>query len=204
VAQDPVLLQPITNGHAARMRFARFRTTVSGGDTQKKHRSSEKSRVSKSKAKKDNLIKSESSASLSSYAQVCTFSPRMIKQGCGQRAHKLKKFSPASAASPYLTDRDDFNARFLTPCSDDMTHGLGINPAAVEKVNRQTAADYSPSLGFMDAASLAHSPTFSAFDDASLDFNAFTADSQSHGISDLHAQSLADCPDWNDRLHLQY
>jgi hypothetical protein len=182
VAQDPVLLQPITNGHAARMRFARFRTTVSGGDTQKKHRSSEKSRVSKSKAKKDNLIKSESSASLSSYAQ----------------------FSPASAASPYLTDRDDFNARFLTPCSDDMTHGLGINPAAVEKVNRQTAADYSPSLGFMDAASLAHSPTFSAFDDASLDFNAFTADSQSHGISDLHAQSLADCPDWNDRLHLQY
>jgi hypothetical protein len=204
VAQDPVLLQPITNGHAARMRYARFRTTVSGGDTQKKHRSSEKSRVSKSKAKKDNLIKSESSASLSSYAQVCTFSSRMTQQGCGQRAHNLKQFSPASAASPYLNDRDDFNARFLTPCSDDMTHGLGINPAAVEKVNRQTAADYSPSLGFMDAASLAHSPTFSAFDDASLDFNAFTADSQTHGISDIHAQSLADCPDWNDRLHLQY
>ncbi|KAK5997106.1 hypothetical protein PT974_02458 [Cladobotryum mycophilum] len=121
VASDPVLLEPITNGHAARMRYSRFRATVSGQPS-KRRVSGEKPRVSKPKkgsAKKEKkLVKSESTPSLSSYAQ----------------------FSPASTSitSPYISEtQDDFNTRFLTPCSDDMTQGLVVHPAALEDARLQ-------------------------------------------------------------------
>ncbi|ETS06583.1 hypothetical protein M419DRAFT_117133, partial [Trichoderma reesei RUT C-30] len=74
VAADPVLLEPITNGHAARMRYSRFRATVTGHTPSKRGRSSDKSRVSKSKkgapTKKEKLIKQEpGSSSLAGYPQ---------------------------------------------------------------------------------------------------------------------------------------
>ncbi|KND94175.1 hypothetical protein TOPH_01098 [Tolypocladium ophioglossoides CBS 100239] len=182
VAQDPVLLQPITNGHAARMRYSRFRSTVTGHEPQKRSRHGEKARVSKSKKDhqsiKGTIIKSESGASLSSYAQ----------------------YSPSSDASPYMGDtRDDFRARFLTPCSDDMTQAMSVRPAAVENTASGflTGTDASPD--FLNHA--AHSPAFSAFD-AAYDLSRYStgSDFQSQDISDLSAtQSLMDCDqDWND------
>ncbi|KAJ4170713.1 hypothetical protein NW754_006850 [Fusarium falciforme] len=146
VAADPVLLQPITNGHAARMRFARFRATVNGHEPQKRNRTADKSRVTKSKktqpAKRESLIKAETGVNLSSYAQVRP-SPK-IKQEPSQPGY-LAQFSPASTSSPYLTDnRDDLNPRFLTPCSDDMTHGLAINPASLEDLRLRNG--FGPSM----------------------------------------------------------
>ncbi|KAK4101002.1 hypothetical protein N658DRAFT_76520 [Parathielavia hyrcaniae] len=52
VAQDPILAQPITNGHAARMRFSRFKAGMLGTEPQRRNRtnpSNSKSRVSKNK-----------------------------------------------------------------------------------------------------------------------------------------------------------
>ncbi|KAJ6441952.1 glutathione reductase [Purpureocillium lavendulum] len=180
VAQDPVLLQPITNGHAARMRYSRFRATVTGHEPQKRSRHGDKGKISKPKkdtqTKKEPTIKSESLASLSPFAQ----------------------FSPASMASPYMGDtQDDFGARFLTPCSDDMARALSVHPAAIENGNRKA----SSSSGF--ASSSDGSPDFPLFDtfDTPYDLTGCgtdPGDMQSQGLSDLGAtQSLIDySQDW--------
>src|SRR6478735_5402482 len=120
VASDPVLIEPITNGHAARMRFARFKTTVLGTQPQKRTRPAgpaDKSRVTKARKtqqpKKDSIGNSESGSSVSSYAQVRQ-SP-IIKQEQNQHAY-MAQFSPASTSSPFLNDNlDDFgcSSRFL-------------------------------------------------------------------------------------------
>ncbi|KAF4961466.1 hypothetical protein FSARC_10175 [Fusarium sarcochroum] len=210
VASDPVLLQPITNGHAARMRFARFRATVTGHEPQKRTRPADKSRVTKSKKtqqpKRDSLGKSESGVSLSSYAQIHP-SPT-IKQEQNQHGY-LAQFSPASTSSPYLTDnRDDFNPRFLTPCSDDMAQGLSINPASLEDLRLRNG--FGPSMDcapdFMaqpahDHITMGQSP-FHTFD-AAYDLTAYKStlgDAQSPAALDLHGgPTLADCsPDWAD------
>ncbi|KAH7154987.1 hypothetical protein B0J13DRAFT_214275 [Dactylonectria estremocensis] len=217
VAADPVLMQPITNGHAARMRFARFRTAVNGHEPQKRNRTADKSRVTKSKKPSqpkrdslDSLVKSESGISLSSYANVRPeFSPK-IKQEQNQRGY-LAQFSPASTTSPYLTDnRDDINPRFLTPCSDDMAHGLSVNPATLEDLRLQNG--FGPSVdcnqdlmpqSSHEHISLAQSP-FHTFDNA-YDLSSYKAvgDAQSPVALDLtSAQSLADfSPDWADAFH---
>lgn len=192
VAADPVLLQPITNGHAARMRFARFRTAVNGHEPQKRNRTADKSRVTKSKkpsqAKRDSLVKSESGISLSSYAN----------------------FSPASTTSPYLTDnRDDINPRFLTPCSDDMAHGLSVNPTTLEDLRLRNGfgpsmecnQDLMPQPGH-DHISLAQSP-FHTFENA-YDLSSYktAGDSQSPAALELTGvHSLADfSPEWADHF----
>ncbi|CAM1503904.1 Fc.00g014950.m01.CDS01 [Cosmosporella sp. VM-42] len=214
VAADPVLLQPITNGHAARMRFARFRQTVTGHEPQKRSKTADKSRVTKSKKaqqpKRDSLVKSESGVSLSSYAQVRR-SPK-IKQEQNQPAY-LAQFSPASMSSPYITDgRDDFNPRFLTPCSDDMTHAIAVNPASLEDLRHR---NFGPSIDcnpdFLqhtghEHAVLPQSPNFGNFD-AEYDLSSYrAADAHSPSTLDLNVgQSLADCgQDWTDRFHDQH
>lgn len=213
VAADPVLLQPITNGHAARMRFARFRTAVNGHEPQKRNRTADKSRVTKSKkpsqAKRDSLVKSESGISLSSYANVRSGSPPKIKQEHNQPAY-LAQFSPASTTSPYLTDnRDDINPRFLTPCSDDMAHGLSVNPTTLEDLRLRNGfgpsmecnQDLMPQPGH-DHISLAQSP-FHTFENA-YDLSSYktAGDSQSPAALELTGvHSLADfSPEWADHF----
>lgn len=174
VAADPVLLQPISNGHAARMRYSRFRATVSENRPSSKSKSGDKTRVSKSKSKSGDI--------------KCAADGSHIKQEyTGQSS--MSHYSPASTTSPYLSDnRDDFSARFLTPCSDDMASVLAVNPAAVEGPHNA----YSPSLDFMNAPAGMHSPhnDFSAFDEATFDMGAFTHETQAGTLED-----------WNDRLH---
>ncbi|KAM4059912.1 hypothetical protein HRG_002469 [Hirsutella rhossiliensis] len=189
VAQDPVLKQPISNGHAARMRYARFRATVTGHEPQKRACQDDKARVTKPKkgqqSRKSVTIKSESAPSLSSYAQ----------------------YSPASAASPYTCDApDDFHARFLTPCSDDMSHVMSIRPAAVERGfhpgGLAPTASVSTSPDYLNHT--APSPVFSAFD-ATYDLAGYEAGSTDgqHELGNLgQAQPSIDCGQaWNDRYH---
>ncbi|KAL2263268.1 hypothetical protein VTK26DRAFT_7533 [Humicola hyalothermophila] len=58
VARDPVLTQPITNGHAARMRYSRFKAAMLGHEPQRRNRTNpDKSRVSKKNLKKTNIRK---------------------------------------------------------------------------------------------------------------------------------------------------
>ncbi|UNI20054.1 hypothetical protein JDV02_006182 [Purpureocillium takamizusanense] len=184
VAQDPVLLQPITNGHAARMRYSRFRATVTGHEPQKRSRHGEKGKIAKPKkdtqVKKEPIIKSESLASQSPLAQ----------------------FSPASMVSPYLGDTlGDFSkARFLTPSSDDLGQAMLVHPAAVENGASNPPSVFTPST---DA-----SPDFPLFDtfEPVYDMTGYGAepgDFQTQDVSDIGAtQSLIDCSqDWSDRFH---
>ncbi|KAJ4136021.1 hypothetical protein NW768_003629 [Fusarium equiseti] len=213
VASDPVLLQPITNGHAARMRFARFKATVTGHEPQKRARPVDKCRVTKSKKtqqpKRESLGKSDSAASLPSYAQVRQ-SP-IIKQEQNQHGY-LAQFSPASTCSPYLTDnRDDFNNhRFLTPCSDDMAQGL-INPASLEDVRLRNG--FGPSMDSapdfmaqpMSDPIIVEQPPFHTFD-AAYDLTSYKSaigDAQSPNALDISgAPSLPDCTtEWMSHLN---
>ncbi|WZH46346.1 uncharacterized protein QYS62_007420 [Fusarium acuminatum] len=212
VAADPVLLQPITNGHAARMRFARFRATVTGHEPQKRARPADKCRVTKAKKpqqpKRDIVGKTDSRVDLVSYAQV-HHSP-LIKQE--QNHGYLAQFSPASTSSPYLTDNrgDDFNTRFLTPCSDDMTQGLAINPASLEDLRMRngfgpsmdTAPDFMPPPTH-DPIAMGQSP-FHTFD-AAYDLTSYKSaigDVQSPTALDLTGgPTFPDCnPDWSDQF----
>lgn len=136
------------------MRFSRFRSSVIGHEPQKRKGIADKCRITKStkkpqQTKRSSLVKSESGTSLASYTQVCQDSPK-VKQEKGQPSY-LAQFSPASNPSPYLTaeGRDDFNTRFLTPCSDDMSHGL-VNPTSLEDLRQRNgfgpSADFSPDM----------------------------------------------------------
>lgn len=200
---------PAPNGHAARMRFARFRASVMGHEPQRRNRTADKSRVTKSKKaqqpKRDSLAKSDSGLSLSPYAQVRP-SPK-IKQETIQPAY-LAQFSPASAPSPYFTadGRDDTNTRVLTPCSDDMTHGFSVNPAALEDLRQRNG--FGPSMDcttdFLQQTS--HDPVGLAQPDAFHNFEA-AYDLSNYRAGDAHspdalelngAQSLAE---WTDRFN---
>lgn len=189
VASDPVLLSKCPNGHAARMRFARFKTSVMGHEPQKRNRTADsKTRVTKPKkpVKKETLVKPES---LSSYA---------IKQESNQPY--LAQFSPASTTSPYLNDtgRDDFNTRFLTPCSDDQ---LSANPAALEDLrvrNGFGASSMDCSPEFLHQPSHDHLG-FHTFD-AAYDMASYTTPHSPNDALEFHGvqPSLAD--DWADRF----
>ncbi|KAK0386491.1 hypothetical protein NLU13_6326 [Sarocladium strictum] len=187
VAHDEALIDPCPNGHAARMRYSRYKSTIEkaleNGDSHKRSRTSEKGGVTKPKkgssSRKGSIVKSESGMNLASLAQ----------------------FSPASIVSSAFTgDCHDgiLSARFLTPCSDDMTHGV---------LHQQTdvPADYPPpGSQFLDAAS--HDPTspsYSAFN-AAFDLSNLDAGSDafqtSHSL-DLGGNQITGGHDWSDRFH---
>lgn len=187
VAHDEALIDPCPNGHAARMRYSRYKSTIEkaleSGDSHKKGRTSEKGGISKPKkvmsSRKGSIVKSESGVNIASLAQ----------------------FSPASMASSHFTgDSHDgvLSTRFLTPCSDDMTHGIPPQPT-------DASADYPPpGSQFLDAAS--HDPTspsYSAFN-AAFDLSNFDTGSdalQTSHTLDLGGNQILGGHDWSDRFH---
>ncbi|KAF9877737.1 hypothetical protein CkaCkLH20_04872 [Colletotrichum karsti] len=128
VAHDPILSQPITNGHAARMRYSRFRSAMLGIEPQKRNRAAvNKNRVTKSKKEpkpkkeedSDNdRVKPEPGTTNSSSR---TRSPVRVKQELNNQPPYRQQFTPASMASPPAPEcQPTFQPRLLTPCSDDM------------------------------------------------------------------------------------
>ncbi|ODA81637.1 hypothetical protein RJ55_00138 [Drechmeria coniospora] len=148
VASDPVLLEPISNGHAARMRFSRFRATVTVDEARRQHIIDDNNRVSKplkkrASARRDH-VKSESDfcSRLSAYKEfspVSLGSPRIDT-------------SPFMGNSPYMDDACDSLDRFLSPCSDDVTPAIVAKPVAMDgegengSSNLSTIADGSSDL----------------------------------------------------------
>ncbi|KAK4241353.1 hypothetical protein C8A03DRAFT_12336 [Achaetomium macrosporum] len=57
VAHNPILAQEITNGHAARMRYSRFRAAMLGLEPQRRNRANPSSKSRVSKKKKDDAVK---------------------------------------------------------------------------------------------------------------------------------------------------
>ncbi|KAF6842947.1 hypothetical protein CMUS01_02603 [Colletotrichum musicola] len=131
VAHDPILAQPITNGHAARMRYSRFRSAMLGLEPQKRNRApANKNRVTKSKKeprpKKEEdddaayRVKPEpGTAEALTRPEIRARSPVKVKQEHSQPPYR-QQFTPASMASPPAPECQSTFQRLLTPCSDDM------------------------------------------------------------------------------------
>ncbi|KAI1734943.1 hypothetical protein F4680DRAFT_329645 [Xylaria scruposa] len=135
VAHDPILTQEITNGHAARMRYSRFRAAMLGLEPVRRTRTGPtKSRVTKSKkntkSRKDDSLKSETSTAPESPPTIS--SP--LRRPLPTLQHKIKqenvpsnynnRMTPASTPGPVLVppiptpNNTMMQNRFLTPCSD--------------------------------------------------------------------------------------
>lgn len=128
VASDSILSQPISNGHAARMRYSRFRSHMLGLEPQRRNRPSPvaKSKVTKSKktapVKKDEPVKSDpgSAAETSSlHAIPKAESPTVKKEPCQTRDEALTQHDSSPAVSaPINESQVQFQSRLLTPASD--------------------------------------------------------------------------------------
>lgn len=109
-----------------------------------------------------------------------------------------QQFSSGSV-SPYLDD--DLDARFLTPCSDDMSQSLSIRPSVVDGYG----IDYSAPEFLKQEPGLDGSPDWSTFEAAyNLDYNStFDLHSQSQNpLDQTVSQSILDASsDWSQPFH---
>jgi hypothetical protein len=190
------------------MQYSRFRSTILGTEPQKRNSShSEKTKVSKSKkalhsSKHDISVKPES-PSHGSYIYARRSISGHIKQEDGPGID-LSKLSPASFPSPgMVVSKGDMNARFLTPCSDDVSPAMTMRRLAMDHGVCQDVKGFPTPMmecveDFMtgsvhDYPSLPHSPSFSNFD-AAYDVG---HDFQNH-------DPLLDCNfDWNEKFPSQ-
>ncbi|KAI1425621.1 hypothetical protein F5Y12DRAFT_363289 [Xylaria sp. FL1777] len=130
VAHDPILAQPITNGHAARMRYSRFRSAMLGLEPTRRNRTNPpKSRVTKSKKdsknKRDDHMKSESPGPESPHSaspELQLPTSQKIKQESSSSAYDRMTPAltpgPVSAPPTAMPNNTTLHNRFLTPCSD--------------------------------------------------------------------------------------
>ncbi|KAL2104692.1 hypothetical protein VUR80DRAFT_9853 [Thermomyces stellatus] len=133
VAKDPILAQPITNGHAARMRYSRFKAAMLGLEPQKRA----KNGVTKPKAKPKKEAKPKNEDPVKSeHRDVKPLAgvkreaspPRAVKEEQKPQPFRVQ-FTPVSMAdSP-----TEVGGRLLTPCSDEALQGnpnLLMTPAS--------------------------------------------------------------------------
>ncbi|KAI1368219.1 hypothetical protein F5Y08DRAFT_11178 [Xylaria arbuscula] len=158
VAHDPVLLQPITNGHAARMRYSRFKSSILGQEPTKRNRTaSPTSKVTKSKktskAKKQDNVKIESPAPASPYGtspEPLLPNSQRIKQESPPYTYN-NRMTPALTPGPVsmspttISSTTMMQNRFLTPCSD--TDAFAASPVlapspASDLIHSQTSFDF--------------------------------------------------------------
>ncbi|KAH8166444.1 hypothetical protein CIB48_g1810 [Xylaria polymorpha] len=161
VAHDPILAQEITNGHAARMRYSRFRSAMLGLEPTRRNRTAPaKSRVTKSKkdskSKKDGSVKSETSTPESPLAaspeppQPQPTVQQKIKQEnvpYNYNSRMTPALTPGPVSVPPITipNTTMIQNRFLTPCSDTDTFSpspvMASSPAS-EMIHSQTSFDF--------------------------------------------------------------
>ncbi|KAI1411731.1 hypothetical protein F5Y13DRAFT_164937 [Hypoxylon sp. FL1857] len=133
VAHDPILGEgkKITNGHAARMRYSRFRSALLGLEPTRRNRTRDpKCRVTKlrkgSKGKKDENVKAESTPDPPGPQESFEAPPPRIKQESSQYnynrfALRLTPDSGPMPCGPTMPNTPNvIQPRLLTPCSDDM------------------------------------------------------------------------------------
>ncbi|KAI0025882.1 hypothetical protein F4780DRAFT_774732 [Xylariomycetidae sp. FL0641] len=178
VAHDPILAQEITNGHAARMRYSRFRTSMLGTEPTRRNRAGPpKSRVTKpkkdGKGKKDDAVKSEPAGDSSAPGEPSSApSPPNIKQetpSYGYDNRLTPGLTPAPMTSvPTMASTPVIQPRLLTPCSDTdafaTASALASSPAPSHMMNSTSTFDFAtpPCPDHIDPAWQHHSP-YSAF-----------------------------------------
>ncbi|OTB05376.1 hypothetical protein M426DRAFT_138938 [Hypoxylon sp. CI-4A] len=141
VAHDPILSSSITNGHAARMRYSRFRSSMLGLEPQPRNRPGPpKARVTKKRgprAKKDDNIKPELTPEppmLHETTEMSPPPPPIIKQESSPYNFNSRLTprltpgpGPMSATSSVGNTYSVIQPRFLTPCSD--TDMFSVSPS---------------------------------------------------------------------------
>ncbi|RKU47376.1 hypothetical protein DL546_006700 [Coniochaeta pulveracea] len=131
VASNPILPDPITNGHAARMRFSRFKQTILGKDSKSRNRTRDnKNRVTKAKkepkGKKsnqdENTVKDDAELPCPQEAITTAHSPRVKHELSQPPLPDLGVFTttyPPTSAPMHASDMySQLQSRLLTPCSD--------------------------------------------------------------------------------------
>ncbi|KAI2473357.1 hypothetical protein F4781DRAFT_427374 [Annulohypoxylon bovei var. microspora] len=132
VAHDPILGEgkKITNGHAARMRYSRFRSAMLGLEPTRRNRTGlSKSRVSKSKkeprARRDENVKSEPAPDSPEPHDSIEAPPPRIKQESPYPTFESRLTPrltpgpvPMSAIQNMANTSGVIQPRLLTPCSD--------------------------------------------------------------------------------------
>ncbi|KAI1485007.1 hypothetical protein F5X96DRAFT_675056 [Biscogniauxia mediterranea] len=178
VAHDPILAQEITNGHAARMRYSRFRSAMLGLEPTRRNRTGPpKSRVTKSKkdpkGKKDENVKSEPVARSPTPPQPIESPAPKIKQENPQypfNSRLTPGLTPGPmSTSPTLPNTPVIQPRLLTPCSD--TDVFAPTPAMVsspsDMFNSPNPFDFhTASCADHTNPAWQHGTTYSAFDAA--------------------------------------
>ncbi|KAJ0304110.1 hypothetical protein COL5a_005244 [Colletotrichum fioriniae] len=219
VAHDPILSQPITNGHAARMRYSRFRSAMLGLEPQKRNRATaNKNRVTKNKKEQKPPKKEEQDDEKRVKPEPGTLEALQQAEARARSHVKVKhehsqppyrqQFTPTSMASPTATEcQQTFQPRMLTPCSDDMfsaPHNLQFSPSASLMGAHPTfdlpsamACAHEPEQQHHhehDHNSWAPSPIYSAFD-AAYDIDGFGVGSLcDHQAGQAHTDDMHGSP----------
>ncbi|ROW04392.1 hypothetical protein VSDG_00734 [Cytospora chrysosperma] len=157
VAHNPVLAQGITNGHAARMRYSRFRASLLGIEPQRRNRTAaNKSKVTKSKKEtktktkkekekdeEEQPIKPDPSAAPDHHQENFKALSPKIKDEAGvkkepqqQQQQTHHPDAPTEMPPAPITEAQlhFHHSRLLTPCSDTdifaASHGYASSPVS--------------------------------------------------------------------------
>ncbi|KAI0008458.1 hypothetical protein F4779DRAFT_448063 [Xylariaceae sp. FL0662B] len=195
VAHDPILAQEITNGHAARMRYSRFRSIILGIEPTRRNRTgpANPSRVTKSKkgsnAKKSKDVKAESTTESPAPPEIPELPAPKIKQetlqyGFDNRLTPGLTPGPTSAPPTMSNTPTVIQPRFLTPCSD--TDSFTPSPTLTssptsDMINTQNTFDFAgPSCSDHTDPAWQHGPAYTTF------ANSYPFDDYGLGSCDQH------------------
>lgn len=195
VAHNPILTQEITNGHAARMRYSRFRASLLGIEPQRRNRGPNKSKVTKSKKdpkgkkeKEDQVTSELNAASLARHDDLKTHikNEAVVKTEVQRsQSHVQSRLTPADLPPISMADSQlHFHNRLMTPCSDtDLfgpASGFATSPAS-DMLHHDQPFDYAGPAsvshcgGAHDHSSWQPSPSYSPFQMAPYEIESYSA-----------------------------
>lgn len=192
VAENPILIQKITNGHAARMRYSRFRASVLGIEPQRRNRNpNNKSKVTKSKKapkgkkEKDEAVKPDPNAATDARADDGNISLKnesLVKTEAQQSRIDVglapTDRPPASAAEAQL----HFHNRLMTPCSETDLFGPAASyckSPGSDMLHHDQPFDYNSAAAAAhcvvhDQGSWQPSPSYSPFPISAYDLESYS------------------------------
>lgn len=190
VAHNPILSQEITNGHAARMRYSRFRASLLGIEPQRRNRNLNKSKVTKSKKEpkskkeKEETIKRDPSAAPGARQEDSKTNIKdeaTVKREV-QQCHSDVRLTPADLPPVSMAEAQlQFHNRLMTPCSDtDLfapVSGYATSPAS-DMLHHDQQFDYNGAAATHCAheqASWQPSPSYSPFPMAPYELESYSA-----------------------------
>ncbi|KAK4455601.1 hypothetical protein QBC34DRAFT_70979 [Podospora aff. communis PSN243] len=173
VAHDPILAQEITNGHAARMRYSRFKAAMLGLEPTRRNRTNpNRSRVTKKK-KDDKASKKDTARPDSPDQDNIKADASSIKREQLLRHSEDTTAGPSSLLSPKVKEERMFTAPSPLdghPSSQQPSSQFSSNPTMSEIQSRlhmrllTPCSDSDVLAGYSPASEMLHSETAPSFD----------------------------------------